>query len=335
VTRSLFSLLALVRHHVRMVRKFDHGYSFRSSESLSQQGRERYRAAGELSEGGHECARGPRCFGYKVVTQPDGTSERVPALTYQVFCLACTGRIVTALRDLPDLYGRLGEEYGSPVRRNDQAVRVPFGPSIPVRLDVDALQREAPPIIGGWAARVRHIPGLQLSGEEHHPSTREGFAEACKVLRMHPEPLFALQPKWMTRTYRLPLDEETEALIGDEEILRGGDDYVTVQMPCDGAAAGHEILRLQWRSTAVLGELRTKPEELLGVPCRADGCGWMTLVRADPPSDPEDPGYYSACLRCRDRMTEPDYREWVALCAAYERNKRREPARLENLPGVA
>jgi hypothetical protein len=33
-------------------------------------------------------------------------------------------------------------------------------------------------------------------------------------------------------------------------------------------------------------------------------------------------------------MTEPEYREWVALCAAYERHRRTVPA-LENLPGVA
>ena len=34
-------------------------------------------------------------------------------------------------------------------------------------------------------------------------------------------------------------------------------------------------------------------------------------------------------------MTEAEYREWVALCAAYERHRRKVPATLENLPGVA
>jgi hypothetical protein len=61
----------------------------------------------------------------------------------------------------------------------------------------------------------------------------------------------------------------------------------------------------------------------------------MSLVRAEPPSDPDDPGDYSVCLRCRHRMGEADYREWVALCAAYERNRRKVPVTLENLPGVA
>jgi hypothetical protein len=318
--------------------KFDPGYSFRASETFS--GSRRHRTAAHVpsgaTEGQHPCARGKWCASAKTAEQPDGTTERIPGFTYQAFCPACTDRIVETLTAMPGTYARIEEEYGTPVRRNDQAVRVPFGPSVPIRLDVDALQREAPPVIGGWAARVRRVPGLQLSAPEHDdPATPDGFAEACKVLRLHPGPLLSLQPGWMSRTYRLPLDEDTEALIADEEIVRAGDDFVTVQVLCDGATAGNEILALARRSEAVLGELRTKPTELLGVPCRADGCGWMSLVRADPPPDPDDPGSYSVCLKCRDRMSEEDYRDWVALCAAYERNRRREPATLENLPGVA
>ena len=313
-----------------MARKFDHGYSFRSSDFNGSEPKVRV----TVQEGQRPCSRGRRCASARNTEQPDGTTERIPGFTYQAFCPPCADRIVTALTELPAAYARIEEEYGTPVRRGDQAVRIPFGPSVPIRLDVDALQREAPPIIGGWAARVRSVPGLQLSAAEHATGTPEGFADDCRVLRLHPEPLFALQPRWMTRTYRLPLPEDIEALIADEEILRAGDDYVAVQVLCDGATAGNEILDLQWRSASVLGELRAKPQELIGVPCRADGCGWMSLVRADPPPDPDDPGDYSVCLKCRDRMSEEDYREWAALCAAYERNRRKVPV-LENLPGVA
>ena len=326
-----------------MARKFDHSYSFRSSESLRQRderrqhdrGRHAHLAPSVTTEGQHPCARGAFCAAAKSIEHPDGTKDRIAAPTYQAFCQACTDHIVQALTDLPGAYARIEQEYGTPVRRDSQAIRTPFGPSIPIRLDIDALQREAPPIVGAWAARVRKVPGLQLSDPEHDdPATIGGFAEACKTLRLFPGPLLSLQPKWMSRTYRLPLDEETEALIADEEILRAGDDFVTVQVPCDGTTAGLEILRLSWRSTAVLGELRAKPTELLGVHCRADGCGFMSLVRADPPPDPDDPGDYSVCLKCRAHMTEEEYREWVALCAAYERHRRTVPV-LENLPGVA
>jgi hypothetical protein len=318
-------------------RKFDPGYSFRSGDFRGS--RHPDRAAAHVpsgtTEGQHPCARGTLCAAARNTEHPDGTKERIAAPTYQAFCQACTDRIVAALTDLPGAWARIEAEYGTPVRRSDQAVRVPFGPSVPIRLDLDALQREAPPVIGGWAARVRSVPGLQLSDPQHaDPGTLEGFAEACRTLRLFPSSLLSLQPKWMTRTYRLPLDEDTGALIADLEILRAGDDFITVQVLCDGTTAGSEILGLQWRSAAVLGELRTKPQELIGVPCRADGCGRMSLVRADPPPDPDDPGWYSICLRCRDRMSEEDYRDWVALCAAYEKHRRTVPS-LENLPGVA
>jgi hypothetical protein len=325
-----------------MSRHDDHN-QFRSSDFNGDRHKTRPRTPADprvgvtasSGEGQRACARGQWCASVKAVEQPDGTTARIPGFTYQVFCQACSDLVVAALTEMPGVYVRIEQEYGSPVRRGDTPVRSPFGPSIPIRLDIDALQREAPPVIGGWAARVRAVPGLQLSAAQHPPDTPEGFAEACKVLRLYPEPLFALQPYRMTRTYRLPLNEDLEALVGDLEILHGGDDFVTVQVLCDGATAGNEILGLRRRATAVLGEMRSKPVELMGVPCRADGCGRLSLVRAEPPSDPEDPGDYSICLRCRARMGEEDYREWVALCAAYERNRRKVPVTLENLPGVA
>jgi hypothetical protein len=318
---------------------------------MANRGEQYWRTSFEVNgsrpaEDGHECARGKYCAAAKNVEQPDGSILRVPGFTYQVFCQACTGKIVEVLTELPKSFAKLEAEYGSPVRRNDQAIRVPFGPSVPIRLDVDALQREAPPIIGGWAARVRSVPGLQLSPAEYSPYSPEGFAEACKVLRIHKDPLFSLQPFKMTRTFRMPVGKpgtepqapvapEIVDQLGDREILHIGLDFVTVQVECDGATAGNEILDLQHHHAAVLNELRVKPQPLTGVPCRADGCGWMTLVRAEPPSNPDDPGYYSICTRCRDRLAEDDYKDWVALCAAYERNRRREPVTLENLPGVA
>ena len=301
---------------------------------------------GRPAEDGHECARGQWCAAAKNAEQPDGGTLRVPGFTYQAFCQACADRIVDVLTELPKSYARLEAEYSNPARRNSEVIRTPFGPSVLIRLDVDALQREAPPIVGGWAARVRSVPGLQLSPARHSPSTPEGFAEACKVLRLHPGPLFSLQSGWMTRTYRMPVGKpgtesqspiapEIVDRLGDLEILHVGVDFVTVQVECDGATAGNEILDLEHRHAAVLNELRARPEPLTGVPCRADGCGWMTLVRAEPPSDPSDPGFYSICTKCRDRMDEATYTDWVALCAAYERHRVKTPATLENLPGVA
>lgn len=300
-----------------MVRKYDPGYDFRSSESLRQRDEQRHhnrRQHADLvpsgtTEGQRPCARGRWCASAKSAERPDGTTERIPGFTYQAFCPACTDLIVTALTDLPGAYARVEKEYGIPVRRSDQAVRVPFGPSVPIRLDVDALQREAPPVIGAWAARVRAVPGLQLSDPEHgSPESVEGFAEACRVLRLHTTPLLSLQSKWMTRTYRLPLDEETEELIADEEILRAGEDYVTVQVLCDGATAGNEILDLARRSAVVLGETRPQPETFDGIPCRE--CENISLERAEPPPDPNTPAMMSRCSTCGDKMDVDEFHDW-------------------------
>lgn len=302
---------------------------------------------GRPTEDGRECARGQFCAAAKNVEQPDGSILKVPGFTYQVFCQACSDRIAEVLDkpELPKLYARLEDEYGTPSSRRE-LLRAPFGPSLPIRPDIDALQREAPQIIAGWAARVRTVPGLHLSPAEHAPETPDGFAEACKVLHTHTGPLFSLQPYEMTRTYPLPVGRpgmespspipaELVDEIGDLEILHIGVDFVAVQVLCDGATAGNEILNLHWRMTAVLDELKPRPQPLVGVPCRAERCGWMTLVRAEPPTDPDDPGFHSVCTKCRDRMRWDEYAEWVAMCAAYERNKRREPVTLDNLPGVA
>jgi hypothetical protein len=112
-------------------------------------------------------------------------------------------------------------------------------------------------------------------------------------------------------------------------------EHIDATVELSGADAGLEITDLRHVARAVLGETRSRPEELVGVPCRADECGWRSVYRAELPSHEGEPEWWTECARCGDRMTETDYREWVALCAAYERNRRKEPARLENLPGVA
>ena len=111
--------------------------------------------------------------------------------------------------------------------------------------------------------------------------------------------------------------------------------FAEINLEMDGADAGMEIINLRYLARATLGETKAKPEELVGVPCRADGCGWRAVYRAELPSREDEPVWWTECARCGDRMMKTTYREWVALCAAYERNKAKVPAKLENLPGVA
>ena len=329
---------------------------------------------------GHPCNRIPAelCEGAALAWQEDGTAKRIPARTSRAFCEPCRDRIITSLRELSSAYDRLEGEIGNPVRRIDQAVRTPFGPSVLIRTDIDAQTRSMSAVLAGWAARVRAVPGLELSPAGYQPDTPEGIAEACDVLAKHPDPLLALQKGWTLRTYTFPPAAETPPestcrhcghrvtpgaggerrdvrgrtrwwlagkvtgpvaacahdpaaaqaadrpdvipahlldLIGDREIIRQGDGWVSVMDKLDGADAGNEILQMHWRARSILGETRQKPETFDGVPCRA--CEAMTLERAEPPSDPALNANHSRCPRCGDEMDRETFAQWADTYASW------------------
>jgi ribosomal protein S27AE len=113
----------------------------------------------------------------------------------------------------------------------------------------------------------------------------------------------------------VPADLEEE--FADAEILRVGADFIGLFIRKDGAAAGLEILHLHYWDRAVLRETPARPEELIGVECRA--CSLRALRRAEPAWFTGDPDYYSECAECGDLMAEDDYRLWCGQLAAYER----------------
>jgi hypothetical protein len=116
---------------------------------------------------------------------------------------------------------------------------------------------------------------------------------------------------------------------GDAEIVRVGADFAGLFVQRGGEAAGLEILHLHYFGRAVLCMIFVRPEELLGVECRAVDCGLLALRRADPAWFSGDPDYFSECAQCGDLMTEDDYRMWVGQLAAYHR------ARLAAMPTLA
>jgi len=342
-----------------------------------------YSDPGGQEKAGQPCSRQPPelCDGARMAVQDDGTTRREPARTPRAFCQPCQDRIIGCLRELTSAYERLQDEIGNPVKRTDHAVRVPFGPSVLIRADIDAQMRSMSAVLAGWAARVRSVPGLELSPPEHLPDTREGIAEACDVLAAHPDPLLALQDGWTARTYMFPpaAEEPPEAtcrhcglrittgtgderrhvrgrtrwwlagkvtgpvaacahepapgktagkadvipahlleLIGDREIVRQGDGWVTVMDELDGGEAGNEILGLHWDARRILGETKAKPETFDGIPCRA--CEAMTLERAEPPSDPSLPANHSRCPECGDEMDRETFAQWADTYVSWARS---------------
>lgn len=153
---------------------------------------------------GHPCSRAPSefCDGARIIWLDDGTSRREPALTPRAFCEPCRSRIITCLEELPAAYLRLGFALGD-APKTGAAVRAPFGPSEPVRPEVDALMRSTAVLLGGWEARVRKVARLSRD-DGAPPGSPQAVRDAAATLRAHIDVLLALQPGWMTRTYTFP-----------------------------------------------------------------------------------------------------------------------------------
>lgn len=282
-------------------------------------------------EGQRYCARGEWCASSVIVTD-GGEARREPALGFQAFCPRDTLSITRWLGELPGQYAHLAAEIGRP-SSGTATVRVPFGPRIPLRVDIDALMRAIAESLISWHERVADAASLSYPPARLSRMRRDGWAiqRAADVMCDRTAALLSLGPLAMRRARSLrdvaEMDDDTVGIVHP--------DYAAVETDLDGADAGTEIITLRFLARAMLGETRARPEELVGVPCRADGCGWRSVYRAELPSREDEPAWWTECARCGDRMSEDDYREWVKLCAAYERNRIRTPATLENLPGVA
>lgn len=308
-----------------MARKFDSGYSFRSTDF---NGPRRPQQAGD-GEGQRPCSRGRWCASSVIITENNET-RREPALGSRSFCDRDREHVATCLDEIPEQYVRLVAELGTP-SSGGSAIRVPFGPRLPIRVDIDALMKLMAESLVSWHERVAAIAQLDFPSPRLSRMRREAQAvhRAGLVLSAHLDALLALSAEPMTRAYSLralaDLPDDAPGVVHSV--------FAEINFDLSGADAGLEIINLRYLARAVLGETKAKPEELVGVPCRA--CDWRTVYRAELPSREDEPAFWTECSRCGDKMSEAIYREWTAMCAAYERNKRREPVTLENLPGVA
>lgn len=151
------------------------------------------------TDGQRFCARADWC----AASTRDAEGNWRPALTWQPYCETCTSKIVNCLTGFPPLYGLLASGTAGPARTAGK-VRVPPGPRILISPAAQALAGEASAVLAGWAARVRAVPGVQLSPPEHPLGTPERVREDCLDMARHRGPLLALAPGWTTRVYDLP-----------------------------------------------------------------------------------------------------------------------------------
>jgi len=132
----------------------------------------------------------------------DGTWH--PAFTFQPFCPADTSVITRYLIELPPFWVRLAAQATDPMRRTGRPLRVTPGSRVLVSGAADALLREIAPVIGGWAARVQSVPGLELTPSPHPFASPERLRDDCRTLALRSGPLLALQMGWTIRVYDLP-----------------------------------------------------------------------------------------------------------------------------------
>ena len=276
------------------------------------------------AEGKRACARGDWCSSPEIITE-DGKTLRRPERTYQPFCPKDRRCLETDLRQMPAQLVFLAAEIGNPVK-NGQMVRMPFGPRVLIRLDIDSLMRAIEESLSSWHERVADADSLTypLTAESRLQRQMVAVRNAERVLINRVDALLALVPQVMERTCRVITERDPKG--------RSTED-VRESEPLDGLDAGMEIFTLRWLCRAALGETKARPEELLGVPCRREECDKLTLRRAELPSDPKAPGWWSECTSCGDRLTEEEYRDWTVRYARWAQG-RVVPA-LENLPGVA
>jgi hypothetical protein len=277
-------------------------------------------------DGKRDCARGEWCSGYEIVTE-DGTSRRRPARCFQPFCPKDRRLIETDLSQMPAQFVHLAAEIGNPVK-NGQVIRMPFGPRIPIRIDIDTLMRAIEESLSSWHERVADADHLSypLAADSKLQRQMVAVRNAERVLVHRVDALLALEPQPMERTRRVTSERDPKG--------RSTED-IRENEPLDGTDAGMEIFTLRYLCRAVLGETNAKPEKLLGVPCRVEDCDKLALVRAELPSDPDAPVWWSECTECGDRLTEDEYRDWTVRYARWAESARKVPATLENLPGVA
>jgi hypothetical protein len=290
------------------------GHSFRSSDfnGSQQHGKRRTPDLPVPDPGGRQCAQGQWCAG--AVTGRDGSKTGTPGP--RAFCDRDRGRIESALAELPRLYTSLSSELGTP-SQSSSPVRSPFGPRLPLRGDIDAIMALYAEILVSWHERVAAIANLTAPPEQVRRAV--AVARAVAVIAPRLDALLSLEPEPMRRAVSL----HALADLGDDTAGIVRSVYAAITPDLSGADAGLEILRLHRVSRAVLGETRERPVELLGVPCRVEDCDMLALRRAELPSDPDEDAPWSECAVCGDVMSEAEYREWVALCAAYERNRAR------------
>ena len=285
-------------------------YSFKSDNERSEARRTAHDRVSERDSertghnaGGRPCGRGQWCSMATRERQPDGTTVREPAKGTRAFCDRDDIIIGSCLRGFPNGYALLDRML---VYREtaEVLVRVPFGPNVAIRVDLDELARLMIDAAMTWLERVAEVDPTLTAPDtsqwrERSLGPRAGtlLGYAAPRLAERVSALTALAPGPMLRPGLV-------ASIGCGSPLGPAGDTVLVE--ASGLDAGSEALKLGYLWRSALGLTPAPRDDLLGVDC--ESCGKRSLRRSLPPMHDGDRTYFAECGDCGALFTDQEFR---------------------------
>lgn len=278
-------------------------YSFRSDSERSEA---RKTAHEEQPQGDRECGRGQWCSMATRERGPDGRTVRTPARTSRAFCDRDDIIIGSCIRGFPDGYALLGRMLG--YRQTAEiVVRIPFGPNVAIRTDLDELGRLMVDTAMAWLERVAGVDPT-LSAPDTSEWRARSLGPRAGDLLGYAVPRLAERVSALTALPAGPmLRPGLVASIGCGSPLGPEGDIVLID--ASGTDAGNEALKLGYMWRSALGLTPAPRDDLLGVDC--EECGRRSLRRALPPMHDGDRAYFSECGDCGALLTDPEFRFWT------------------------
>jgi len=221
----------------------------------------------------HRCRRGQYCDNRETV---DGAVVGRAIHAEHGFCDACTRQGERAVHDLPQDYVRLNLILGKGRTVGGEPVRMTKELPVPIRLHIEALQRNMVDETDAWAHSLSRVLNVDWQAGGTRPSWRldRGCRLICGAL-----------------TAFLSLRDEKHI------IWEYGHRYVAAR---DGLDGGLKFMSLSHKAQLFLGQ--TKLIHRLPVPCPR--CDAMDLVREDG----------SDIIECRDCTKKYTWDEYQHLC---------------------
>lgn len=232
----------------------------------------------------HRCRRGDRCPDFETI---NGQKFGRAINASEGLCDTCERHVLRAIRSLPIDYTELNALLGKGKTVGGEPIRMTKELPVPVRLHIEATQREMVDEAVRWASSVAQVQRITFTPRG---GVRPGWLldKACALLTSSLAVLLALREE----KHRLWVDGRQEIVVRDG---------------LDGAL---ELLRLHQKARTRTGKTRLTIK--LPVPCPR--CDAMSLER-------EDGDDHIDCRSCERHYTWEEYEKLCLILIDWPRDK--------------